>query len=189
MKTRVMSPRRICLSAIVGACLVASTPVAGQRIIGEVRLGTTVGSHTATAAGLELLPGPSLGVLLEVSLNERVGVYAGFVQTSFGCESGFCINRDVVIKGRSAAGGIALRRGWAWTRIGLLFGVVEPESEDSSSAAGFGLDGVVGVQFRVGPVIFTPGAVLRRHDGGGGANSERAASLGIDVGIAFLLRS
>ena len=189
MKTRVMSPRRICLSAIVGACLVASTPVAGQRIIGEARLGTTVGSHTATAAGLELLPGPSLGVLLEVSLNERVGVYAGFVQTSFGCESGFCINRDVVIKGRSAAGGIALRRGWAWTRIGLLFGVVEPESEDSSSAAGFGLDGVVGVEFRVGPVIFTPGAVLRRHDGGGGANSERAASVGVDFGIAFLLRS
>jgi hypothetical protein len=177
------------LGVALGIYVTASTPVCAQRVTGEVRLGTTVGSHTATAAGLELLPGPSMGVLLEVSLNERVGIYAGLVQTSFGCESGFCINRDVVIKGRSAAGGIALRRGWAWTRIGLLFGVVEPKTEGSSSAAGLGLDGSVGVEFRLGPVIFTPGLVLRRHDGGGGANGERAASLGVDVGIAFLLRS
>ncbi len=184
-----MRRRWIWLGVALGICVTVSTPVCAQRVTGEARLGTTVGSHTATAAGLEMLPGPSIGLLVEVGVNELVGVYGGLVQTSFGCESGFCTNRDVVIKGRSAAGGIALRRGWAWTRIGLLFGVVEPESADSSSAAGIGLDGSVGVEFRIGPVIFTPGAVLRRHDGGGGANSERAASVGVDFGIAFLLRS
>ena len=182
-----MRPRRIWLGVAAIICTAVSTPVAAQRVIGEVRLGATVGSHTATAAGLELLPGASLGVLVEVSVNGPVGVYAGLVQTTFGCDAGFCTDRDVVITGRSAAGGIALRRGRVWTRLGLLYGVVQPETEESSSAAGLGFDGSVGIEFRIARVIFSPGIVLRRHDGGDDPNTERAVSLGLELGMAFLL--
>ncbi len=178
----------IWLGAAASICLTVSTPVAAQRVIGEVRLGTTVGSHTATSAGLELLPGPSIGVLVELSAMGPLGVYVGLVQTTFGCDSGFCTDRDVVITGRSASGGIALRRGSGWTRLGLLYGVVQPDTQ-SSSSAGLGLDGSVGFEFRVGRVNLSPGIVLRRHNGGGAPDSERAVSLGIELGLALLLSS
>ena len=151
----------------------------------ELRGGTSVGSHTATAAAMELEPGLSFAGLLLFQTSDVVGLYAGFVRTEFGCINGFCTNRDITITGNDIRLGLSLSRGRPWVQFGILYGGTGTASDDLSGGLGF--ETGLGLAFSLGRLRFSPGLAYRRHDADTEIRKDHAVSLSLDLGIQFRL--
>jgi hypothetical protein len=156
--------------------------LSAQQVVAEFRFGGSVGSHTATAAGLELAPGPSIVGLLEISLVRSVYAYGGLIWTTFGCEEGFCSGRDIQFSGQSLALGFGLRPRPFWTRVALLYGVIAPE-DDETQDLGLGFAVSSGVDVYLGRFRFSPGLAYRRHF----SDTDRAVSLSGELGLGLPL--
>ena len=85
--------------AIAGCALIqgsasAQMPGFPGRIAVEVRGGMSVGNHSESAAKLDVVPKPSFDAVLKVEVIPTLSVFGGFYRTTFGCEEGFCTERD-----------------------------------------------------------------------------------------------
>jgi len=177
-----MIPGFTVVSVGVLCALLLSTPLSGQIDV-EVRGGAAIGSHTGTAAGLDRLPRFSYEALVLLGVKPGVGVYGGFVRTAFGCEEGFCLDRDLTVVGQHGAVGVELTRGSPWLRLGLLVGVTEVGTEGEASDLGLGVHGALGFTIGSGRVRFLPGLSYRRFSAGSQASPDHATAVTVDLGV------
>ena len=162
------------------------TPVKAQ-IYAEVRGGTAVGSHTATAAAMELEPGLSVAGLISLQTSGALGLYAGFVRTQFGCTNGFCTDREITFTGNNARLGLSLTRGGPWMQLGLLYGGTGTDGDNLNGGIGF--EAGLGLAFSAGKIRFSPGLIYRRHNASTAIRKDHAVSLSFDLGIGLRLRN
>ena len=160
------------------------TPVKAQ-IYAEVRGGTAVGSHTATAAAMELEPGLSVAGLISLQTSGALGLYAGFVRTQFGCTNGFCTDREITFTGNNARLGLSLTRGGPWMQLGLLYGGTGTDGDNLNGGIGF--EAGLGLAFSAGKIRFSPGLIYRRHNASTAIRKDHAVSLSFDLGIGLRL--
>jgi len=163
-------------------------PAAGQTNL-ELRGGLAVGSHTGTAAGLDFAPALSFQALVLRQMKPGLSVYGAYVRTAFGCEEGFCLDRDLTVVGNHGALGVEMRRGSPWLRLGLLFGATEVGTEGESPDAGVGIHAGAGFTIGSGRVRFLPGASYRWLSANTPSTSDHAVALALDLGVRIRLGS
>jgi hypothetical protein len=183
-----MTPLRVSLAVALVGGLLANGDLAAQ-VRAELRGGLAVGSHTGTAAGLDIAPSVSFEALIVKPLGERLSVYGGLVRTGFGCEEGFCLERDVTVTGTHGALGVELGREGPWLRLGALFGRTEVGTEGEPSDLGPGVHVGAGLRWGSGRVLFMPGASYRWLSANSPAGSEHAVALALDLGLSVRLGS
>jgi len=171
---------------LLGVSGLLYNPVEAQ-IYTEVRGGTAVGSHTATAAAMELEPGLSVAGLISLQTSGVLGLYAGFVRTQFGCTNGFCTDRDITFTGNDARLGLSLSRGGPWMQVGLLYGGTGTDGDNLNGGIGF--EAGLGLVFSAGKLRFSPGLIYRQHNASTEIRTDHAVSLTLDLGIGLQLRN
>ena len=178
-----MIPPSVRLLTLAIALTIAAThgPVSGQTSA-EVRGGVTVGSHSGTAAGMEKAPATAFEVLVLRQVTPLLRLYGGFARTSFGCEEGFCLNRDLTITGTHGVVGAEAQVAQAWARVGLLFGKTEVGDQDDADM-GPGVHVGLGFVVGTGRVQLLPGVTYRWMSAKTPSVSEHAIALGADVGL------
>jgi hypothetical protein len=194
------------VSVVPGAALAASLltfatgPAASAQVPGvlgvELRAGAAVGAFQTTGAGLEVVPGPALGVSVTWGPSEAIGAYASWASIGFGCEAGFCRGYDVSFASRGPSLGVRGQApvwGEPWLRAGVLLhefvqrwgGAVPPGSE--TTGADPGLEVAAGLTWRAGDRLsLVPGIHLgvlptRAEDGG----TDRAVSTTLELGARW----
>lgn len=172
---------------LAAALLVGAAPVSAQRFAVELRAGAAVGNYTATQAGLDLLPAPAFGATVEARLTPSVAAYAGITRSSFGCEEGFCVNRDVVLTSQGAVLGVRWAPGLLWARAGLAVQSLSVASiaPDETSDLGIGWDLGAGVEVPVGRAFrIRPGITYLRHGAATSDGDGHVALLALELGVA-----
>lgn len=170
------------------ALLTALVPAAAsaQQLAVELRAGASVGNYTETAAGLELLPAPSFAVVLETGLTGSLSGYAGFTRSTFGCEEGFCADRDVSLTSQGLILGGRWDGGLPWVRAGLAVQSLRlsAEAQAETSDPGVGWDLAAGVTLPVGRRLrLRPGLTYLRHEAATGQGDGHVAVLALEVGL------
>jgi len=176
---------RVLLTLTVGTTIHGGG-LAAQTIV-EAWGGLAVGSHTATAAGLDLAPRPSFQALVFREMTPRVGLFGGYSHTAFGCEEGFCLDRDLTVTGRHGIVGVELGRDGPWLRLGLLLGTVEVGSEGEASDLGPGAQVSVGLTLGSSRVRFLPALSYRWLSAGSGVGAAHAVALALELGASYRL--
>jgi hypothetical protein len=171
----------------LGALLIHG-PAAGQTDL-ELRGGLAVGSHTGTAAGLDFAPALSYQALVLRQMKPGLSLYGGYVRTAFGCEEGFCVDRDLTVGGNHVTLGVEMRRGSPWLRLGLLVGSTEVGTEGESPNAGIGIHAGAGFAVGSGRVRFLPGVSYRWLSANTPSTSDHAVALALDLGVRVRLGS
>lgn len=178
------------LAGAVLALGLSPATAAAQRFALELRGGAAVGSYTATAAALDVLPAPSFGAVLEARLSGPFSAYLGFTRSSFGCEEGFCAARDVSLTSQGLVAGARWDPGLPWLRAGLAFQSLRLTADDQeeTSDLGIGWDLAGGIEIPVARRFrLRPGLTYRRHaaatDQGDGEVALIALELGVAVGL------
>lgn len=177
---------KVRLVALALGALAVHGQAAGQTYA-ELRGGTTVGSHSGTAAGLENAPSLSFEALVVRQVTPLFSVYGGFARTSYGCKEGFCLDRDLTITGNHGVLGAEAHKAWAWLRLGLLFGKVKVGTEGESPELGPGVHLGAGFVLGSGRVSLRPGVAYRWLSAKTPSSSEHAVALGADLGISVRL--
>ena len=172
----------------IGLAMLLHGAAAGQTDV-ELRGGLAVGGHTGTAAGLDFAPSLSYQALVLRQMRPGVRIYGGYVRTAFGCEEGFCLDRDLTVGGNHAALGVEMRRGSPWLRLGLLFGSTEVGTEGESPDAGVGIHAGAGFTIGSGRVRFLPGVSYRWLTANTPSSSDHAVAFALDVGVGIRLGS
>lgn len=178
--------RRVAAVVLVAAPLfvLGARPLSGQLHL-EVRGGAGVGAHSETQANLDLVPRPTYEALVLWALRPRVSLYGGFVRTSFGCEEGFCLGRDLTVAGHHGVVGVEVSRGMLWARMGGLYGVTRVGSEGEAPGPAPGVEVRLGASLGSGRLRFLPGVSLRRL--GAADQGGHATALTADIGVRFAL--
>jgi hypothetical protein len=177
---------RLCALAL-GAALVPGPAVGQTRA--ELRAGYTVGSHSGTAAGLDMAPALSFEALVVRPITPLLSVYGGFARTTFGCEEGFCLDRDLTVTGNHGVVGAEARKAWAWLRLGLLLGKTEVGSEGEPPDLGPGIHVGAGITLGSGRLSFRPGVSYRWMGASTSSGSDHAVALAGELGVGILLGS
>lgn len=185
MSTRITMSARIFQAALAGAALTPAS-VAAQ-LQAEVRGGLTVGSHSASAAALDIAPAMSFDVVVKRQMMPSVAIFGGFFRTSFGCEEGFCKDRDILVVGTHGALGAEWSGGVPWIRAGLLFGTTEAGTEGEAPEAGMGFHAAAGLSVGSGRFRFLPGVSYRWLSASTASASDRAVALALDLGFGIRL--
>ena len=115
------------LAGLAAALMVHGT--AGAQMQAEVRGGLTVGSHSASAAALDIAPAVSFDVALKRQVTPSIAVFGGFFRTAFGCEEGFCKERNLTVVGNHGALGAEWGAAGAWLRAGAVDLSVERDGD------------------------------------------------------------
>jgi len=178
--------RFLTIALALGISTQLHEPLSAQ-LYAEVRGGAAVGSHTATAAAMELEPGLSLAGTLSLQTKGTLGLYAGFVRTEFGCVNGFCTDRDITFTGNDIRLGISVGRQGPWMQAGLLYGGTGAGTDKVSS--GIGVEAGAGLAFTAGKFRFSPGIMYRRHNANSLVRTDHAVSLSFDLGIGLQIRN
>lgn len=187
-RTMTLPPR----AAGAGAALLAIVAVlppstAGAQFQTELRTGLTVGSHSGSAAALDLAPAWSFDLVVRQQRWSRVALFGGYYRTAFGCEEGYCKGQDVTVVGNHGAVGAEWGSGGPFLRLGVLFGATSAGSEGATPDLGVGLLGAAGLIVGSGRVRFMPGVSYRWMTASSELDSDRAIALALDVGIAVRL--
>ena len=177
--------RALALGTIMGAVLLHSSAAAQTQA--EFRGGLTVGSHSASAAALDVAPSVSFDLVIRRQVLPSFAVFGGFFRTAFGCEDGFCTDRDLTVVGNHGALGAEWGRGGPWLRAGVLLGVTSVGSEGERSDLGLGFHGTGGLTVGAGRVRFLPGVSYRWWSASTPSASDHAIALALDLGLAFQL--
>jgi len=178
---------------VLGAAL-AHAPAAAQMQV-EARGGVTVGNHTANHSGLDIVPGVSLDVVIRREILRSVAVYGGYFRTSFGCEEGFCVDKDITVVGNHGALGVEWappgmeeRPAQPWVRAGVMFGSTKAGTlGEDSPEAGIGFHMAAGLSVGSGQFRFLPGVSYRRLSATQGETTGHAVALAVDFGFAYRL--
>lgn len=183
--------------AIAGCALIQGSAAAQMpgfpgRIAVEVRGGMSVGNHSESAAKLDVVPKPSFDAVLKVEVIPTVSVFGGFYRTTFGCEEGFCTDRDITIVGNHGAFGaqwvpdLGVALG-PWLRAGLLVGTTRAGTLGADPETGFGYDIAAGLRLGFGRVSALPGVSYRYMQANKPASTAYAVALSGHLGIAIEL--
>lgn len=177
---------------LVLLALAATALPARAQLALEVRGGGTIGNHAPAAAGLETVVGPAWAVALEQRVLPLASLYLGYSRSSFGCEQGFCTDRDVSFTSHGLAAGARLHpRGLPWLRAGALYHGVETRAEGASESreAGPGFEVAAGFVIPLpGPASLLPGLAYRRHSSRGDDASRPTSLLGAELALRIPLR-
>ncbi|HUE95258.1 MAG TPA: hypothetical protein VMN39_01275 [Longimicrobiaceae bacterium] len=173
-------------SLLLVAVLVAAAPGAGRAQVGiEVRGGGAIGNHAPAAAGLETIPGPSVTASLFLAPAHWIALYGSYSRSSFGCEEGFCTDRDVLITTGSVIGGARLYLSpgiWLQGGIVNLTTVVSANDAEDRASPELGLEGGFGFRVRLaGPVALVPAFLYRAGIEPAGRTTVVAGELGLQV--------
>ena len=187
------------LIAVLGLVAVAPGSAMGQlpSWLGqsgvEVRAGASIGSHSASAAALDVIPKPSFDLVVKTEVIPTLSAFGGYYRTAFGCEEGFCTKRDLSVVGNH----VALGAEWVprlpqllfqpWLRAGFLFGTTEVGTEGDPPSAGMGADVGVGLQIAMGRVLVLPGASYRYLTANTESSTAEAVALSFHVGLGIRL--
>ena len=177
--------KHLVLAATLGAALVHGSATAQTQA--EFRGGLTVGSHSASAAALDVAPSVSFDLVVRRQVLPSFAVFGGFFRTAFGCEMGFCTDRDLTVVGNHGALGAEWGRGGPWLRAGVLFGATKVGSEGETSDPGLGLHAAGGLTLGVGRVRLLPGVSYRWWSAKTATASDHAIALALDLGVALQL--
>lgn len=163
--------------------LATGTSAAAAQVAWEIRGGGAIGNHTDAAAGLEVNPGPSFSTFLLVGPFARTSLYMSYSRSSFGCEEGFCIDRDVKITSRGWGGGIRLAPiDWVWVQAGVsrLGTTVDTNSESMRIDPVFAYEGGAGISLPLlSWVRLSPGVAYRSSIERDGRTTVLVAELGV----------
>lgn len=165
-----------------------ASPASAQRYTVELKAGAAVGNYTDTGAGLELLPRPSFGALVDVAVSERFTGYLGVTRSSFGCEEGFCATRDHSFTSQGLIAGARFAPGLFWGRAGLAVQWLRVTSDAvaETRGPGVGWDLAAGVEVPVGRgFVIRPGLTYLRHGAATDTSAEHVAVLALEVGVAM----
>lgn len=170
--------------------LALSAPASAQFSV-ELRGGGAVGNHQPAAAGLETGIAPAFSAAAEVRVHSLVSLYAGYSRASFGCEEGFCTDRDVTFTSSGIGSGLRLDpSGLPWLRTGLVYHGLEVQSADGTEDwdPGIGYEIGSGLSFSPGRRIhLLPGVSYRRHlataDGVEATTSLLIAEIGVRISL------
>ena len=165
----------------------AVTESAAQLSI-ELRGGAAIGNHAPAAAGLEILPGPSVSAAADIDVGSGLGLYALYTYGSFLCEEGFCAGQTVTITSSGFGGGLRLRpHRLVWARLGALYHGTDVETESGIER----VDPSVGYEAGTGLAIplldrvhLVAGASYRTHAEAAQRTSVVAAEAGIRIRLA-----
>ncbi len=153
----------------------------------EVRGGLTVGSHSASAAALDIAPQLSFEALVKKSFTPRLSAFAGFARTAFGCEEGFCRDKNISIVGNHGVLGGELNYGTPWLRGALLFGTTRAGEEGEDPEVGVGFQFGAGLSIGSGKFRFLPGASYRWLSASTASASDHASALSLELGFGYAL--
>ena len=190
--------RRMIHALLLGAALTHGSAAAqtGQMQV-EARGGLTIGSHSASAAGLEIVPALSFDIVIRRQILESIAAYGGFFRTSFGCESeeSFCANQDpsITIVGTHGVVGVEWgppgmgRTGiQPWVRGGLMYGSTKAGTLGGAPQPGIGIHAAGGLSVGSGQFRFLPGLSYRRMSATQEGDSDaHAVALAVDLGFAY----
>lgn len=153
----------------------------------ELLGGMTIGSHTASAAALDMAPSVSFGIGASMGVwRPDFAVFAAYQRAAFGCEEGYCVNTRRTVAGNHGAVGIEWAPRRAWIRAGLLLGVVK--AGDVGSNFGIGVLGGGGFTVDKGKLRLKPGVSYRWMQASTDAKpNARAIALGLEIGFDYLL--
>jgi hypothetical protein len=172
--------------AILAAVLSPASAVA-QRFGLEVRGGGAVGSYTATAAGLDVIPALSFGAALETRVSGPFSAYVGLSRSSFGCEEGFCAGRDVSLTSQGLVAGARWGPGLPWIRAGLALQNLRltADGEEETSDLGVGWDLAGGIDVTLADRFhLRPGLTYLRHAAATVQGDGHVALLALELGVA-----
>ena len=190
-----MSGRAI--QVLILAAALAHAPAAAQMQV-EARGGLTVGNHTAHYSALDIAPRVSLDVVIRRQILRSLAVYGGYFRTSFGCEEGFCKEKDITVVGNHGAlgaewspPGMEGKPAQPWVRAGVMFGSTEASDAkrplDVPADPGIGFHMAAGLSVGSGRFRFLPGVSYRRLAATQGDDEATAVAVAVDVGFAYRL--
>lgn len=139
---------------------------AAQDLRVELRAGAAVGNYSETDAGLEIVPGPTFGALVELWPTETLAAYLGVSRASFGCEEALCTGQEVSLTSQGMAVGGRWSPGLPWVRAGIALHTLDIRATkmDDSSDPGLGFDLAAGLDIPVwGALRVRPGLTYLRH--------------------------
>lgn len=174
------------LLATAALAALAAAPASAQRFAVELRAGAAVGNYTATAAGLDIAPAPSFGATVEARLGDAFSGYGGLTRVAFGCNEGFCRNRDMSLVSTGGVAGVRWTPGLVWARAGVAARVLRVSADGrnpTTTDPGVGWDLGAGVELSVAGFQVRPGLTYLRHGADGGGGDGRVAVLALEVGL------
>ena len=169
------------------AVAMLSPAALGAQTQAEVRGGLTVGSHSASAAALDIAPAVSFDVVIKRQVTPSIAVFGGFFRTAFGCEEGFCKDRNLTIVGNHGALGGEWGMGSAWLRGGVLFGSTRVGTEGEPAEMGVGAHAAAGLNIGIGRLRFLPGVSYRWMSAATATSTDHAIALALDLGFGIQL--
>lgn len=178
--------RAMLLALSAAAVLAAPAQAQLEGLALEVRGGAAAGNYARAASDFELLPQPSFGAALSYAATGGVSVYAGYSRNRFGCETGFCADRDVTFTSQGLEAGVRLGLPVAagpWVSAGVVRHSLDAESNGTltADAGGVGFSAGAGAELRLGRRLsVTPGVRYVRY---GDAGDDGVAMLVGDVGL------
>lgn len=150
----------------------------------ELRTGLTVGSHSGSAAALDIAPSLSVDVAVRRQMWPRIALFAGYHRTAFGCEEGYCTGQDVAVTANHAAVGAEWGSDGPWVRLGLMLGTTNAGTDGEAPKLGAGILGSAGLRIGSGRVRFMPGVSYRWMSANTTSESHQAIALALDLGLA-----
>lgn len=159
----------------------------------ELRTGVSVGSHSASAAALDIVPKISVDVVFKRQVHSSWFAFGGYYRTAFGCEEGFCTGLDLSIVGNHGVLGAEWTpqlpglRGQPWARAGLLFGSTEAGTGGDAPQFGPGIDIGAGAVVSFGRLLLLPGVSYRWLNANTSSRSAHAVALTLHLGIGIRL--
>ena len=185
------------IQVLIMGVVLAHAPAAAQtgQMQVEVRGGLTVGSITGSGAALDVVPAVSLDVVVRRQILQSIAVYGGYVRTSFGCEEGFCLDREpsITVVGNHGVLGVE----WdppgmeqigvqPWVRAGAMFGTTRAGTiGDDPWEPGIGVHVAVGLSVGSGTFRFLPGVSYRWMSATQGDDKGHAVAVAVDLGFAY----
>lgn len=160
----------------------AQTPVGSIQF--EARGGLTVGSHTGSAAALDIAPAVSFDLVVRRQMWRQVALFAGYYRTAFGCEEGYCTDQDITVTGNHGALGAEWGSGGMWLRLGALVGTTAAGTDGDEPEMGVGVLGAAGLTVGSGRLRFLPGVSYRWMSANSASDSDSAIALALDIGFS-----
>jgi hypothetical protein len=184
-----MSVRRTFSSAALVAAVGLGLPVTSSAQVSvEFKNVFSVGSHSATAAALDFVPGFGFEVLAGLGVGGGIEVFGGLSRIAFGCNEGFCANIEPSVKGNHLIAGVARQGGLTWIRAAVLHGTAEVDLPGGEADSGLGFRAGAGLSLGSGSISVRPGLSVSRMAAGSAAATAHAAAVGAELGIRYTLR-
>ena len=189
---------RAVLAAVAGAALLPNPapcqlPVWVGEVEAEVRTGVTIGSHSMSAAALDIVPRLSVDIVLKRRIVPSLSVFGGYLRTAFGCEQGFCAGAELTVVGNHGALGVELAPTlpWmneqTWLRGAVLFGSTEAGTEGDAPEPGLGMLFGAGTTVPFGRLSLMPGLSYRWLSANTVSSTAHAIALSFHVGVGIRL--